>query len=313
VLAWLLTTGAAAGGGCRDAGTPPAKPTAAGAPYAIAGVRYEPGAPLDAAATPLNGEGVRSFSVRFRGANGETVPGLLSLPPGAEGAKPAPCVLLLHGLGGSKGQMLLPALALARRGYATLAIDIAGHGERARIGGKEPSAYTLAEMRQGAAQTVVDLRRAVDFLTTRPEIDKKRLGFVGVSLGGILGGVFVADEPRVRAACLWAAGGDWGKLVITSAHPTVQKLRAAGTITADAAAIEAQMAEVDPARTAGRIAPRPLLMINGDRDTIVPRACTDALFAAAREPKRIDFLPGGHVPDPMGMMERTVAWLDKNL
>lgn len=274
----------------------------------IAGVVYDPAAPLNARVTPLGGDGVRSFAVRYQGARGEEIPGLLMVP---DGSKPRPCVLLLHGLGGSKGAMFLPALAFARRGYATLAIDISGHGERPRIGGSDPAALTLAEMRQAAAQTVVDLRRAVDFLQSQPRIDRSRIGFVGVSLGGILGGVLAAWEPRVRATALWSAGGDWGRLVMESSHPFARRLRGRGDT--NARTVETQMAAVDPAREAGRIAPRPLLMLNGTRDTIVPTVCAEILYEAARPPKQMVRLPGGHVPNVMQMLDRTLSWLDKNL
>jgi len=279
----------------------------------IAGVVYDPAAPLDATVTRLGGQGVTSYAVRYKGANGDAVPGVLTLPaPQAnKNAPPPPCVLLLHGIGGSKSDLFLLALSFAGRGYATLAIDIAGHGERPRVNNKPPSELGLTELRQVGATTVVDLRRAVDFLATRPEVDKTRVGFVGVSLGGILGGVFISAEPRIKAATLWAAGGDWGLLATTSQHPFARHYREKGAD--DARTIEARLVELDPARTISRFAGRPLLLLNGAADTAVPPACTDALFAAAREPKQRVTLPGGHVPDITQLMERTLAFLDARL
>ncbi len=292
--------------------------TVAGAPAAtkhsvIAGVVYDPAAPLDATVTRLGGQGVTSYAVRYKGANGDMVPGVLTVPAptGAKYDFPSPCVLLLHGIGGSKADLFLLALSFAGRGYATLAIDIAGHGERPRVNGKAPSELGLSELRQVGAITVVDLRRAVDFLATCPNLDKKRVGFVGVSLGGILGGVFISDEPRIKAATLWAAGGDWGLLATTSQHPFARHYREKGAD--DARTIEARLVELDPARTIARFAGRPLLLLNGAADTAVPPACTDALFQAAREPKQRVTLPGGHVPDITQLMERTLAFLDARL
>ncbi len=294
--------------GCKAA--PPSAVPAQAAQPGVAGISYDPSAPLDVTVTSLGGQGVRSYNVRFRGANGGFVPGLLTLPAPVAGKK-APCVLLLHGLGGSKGNMFLLGLSLARRGYATFAIDIAGHGERARINNRPSNDLALLDMRLAAAQTVIDLRRATDFLATRPDIDSRRIGFIGISLGGILGAVFVAEEPRVRAATLWSAGGDWGRLVTTSTHQFARTFRARGAT--DARVVEAQMADVDPVFTIARFAPRPLLMINGASDTVVPRASAQALYAAARTPKRQIILPGGHVPDISQMVERTLAWLDRSL
>lgn len=269
---------------------------------------YDPSVPLEARVTPLGGSGIRTYQVRYRGNDGESVPGLLMLPWPRQQRVPA--VILLHGLGGSKGDLFLPALALARRGYASLAIDMAGHGERTPIENTNPDTFALPQLRRASLQTVTDLRRGMDLLETRPEIDATRIGFIGVSLGGILGAVFVAQEPRVRTAVLWSAGGDWARLVAESTHPFAQRLRADGAV--DLATIRAQLSEVDPVRSADRIAPRPLLMLHGTRDTTVPAACARALYQAARPPKRLVWLPGGHVPEVSTMLHQTLAWLDQN-
>ena len=126
-----------------------------------------------------------------------------------------------------------------------------------------------------------------------------------------MGAVFVAEEPRVRAATLWAAGGDWGRLITTSTHTFAKRFRAQGAT--NARAVEAQMADVDPVYVVARFAPRPLLMINGASDTVVPVTCAQALYEAAQMPKQRITLPGGHIPDISQMVERTLTWLDRNL
>lgn len=293
----------AASVGCRaSGGEVPATKTV------FAGITYDTAVPLDVKTTKMGGEASRIWAVKYVGGDGQIVPGVLTLPP-ATTPGPYPCVLLLHGLGGKKEDLFLGGMALANKGYASLAIDIAGHGERPRIGGKPVADLTLPEMHTAVAQTVVDLRRAVDLLAARPDIDAKRIGYLGISLGGIIGGTFVAEEPRIKTATLWAAGGDWGKLITTTQHPFASKLKASTT----ADAIEATMADVDPARRIARVSPRPLLFINGDKDQIVPRVCTEALFSAAKEPKRLDYLPGGHVPDLAEMLRRTAIWFDEKL
>jgi fermentation-respiration switch protein FrsA (DUF1100 family) len=52
---------------------------------------------------------------------------------------------------------------------------------------------------------------------------------------------------------------------------------------------------VEPARTVGGIAPRPLLLINGADDAWIPRASVEALYAAAGEPKRLVWFTTGHM------------------
>jgi Dipeptidyl aminopeptidases/acylaminoacyl-peptidases len=306
-------------GGCaaesRQAAAAAASALPTSVPTTLGGVAYDAAAPLNAEAKPLFDESAppanRSYSLRYAGGGGKTVPALLTIPGSKSDGTKHPCVLLLHGLGGRKEDMLLLGVALARRGYASVAIDIAGHGQREKIGGKPVSDLALPGMREVAGQTVVDLRRAVDYLSTRPDIDASRLGYVGVSLGGIIGGVFVASEPRLKGGVLWAAGGDWGKLITTSQHAFAKKYREQGET--DAAKIEAVMGEVDPIRYISLVAPRPLLFLNGTEDTIVPKSCTESLYAAAKDPKAIKYIPGGHVPDLKVLLEDTLTWLDTHV
>jgi cephalosporin-C deacetylase-like acetyl esterase len=280
------------------------------------GVAYDATKPLDAVLTPKFDEkdppkAALTYAVTFKGGDGVTVPGMLTVPAPEKRQGPVPCIIVLHGLGGKKEDVFIPCVSLSNKGYATLAIDIAGHGERPKIGGKPVGDLSISEMRTLLGQTVADLRRSVDFVLTRPEIDPRRIGFVGASLGGILGAVFVSDEPRIKGAVLWAAGGDWGKLITTSKHQFAKKYQQSGQ--PGAAEIETVLAEVDPLTTIAQVSPRPLLFINGDKDEVVPTACTDALFAAAKEPKTRVTLPGGHIPDISTMLAKTATWLDDHV
>jgi uncharacterized protein len=279
----------------------------------VAGIVYDPAAPLAAKLTvrkDAQGKPLSLYNLAFTGAGGETVPGLISLPAITKPGK-HPAILLLHGLGGDKNQLQALAMLLNGKGYITLAIDVAGHGDRPKIKGKPVGEQDLEGMRTIAAQTVQDLRRAVDYLVSRPDIDTKRIGFVGVSLGGVLGARFLVEEPRVAAAALWVAGGDWGTLITTSAHPFAKRFRESGET--DPAKIRAALAEVDPVPMLRLATPRPLLFLNGATDDVVPKACSEALFAAAKDPKERVILPGGHVPNLFDMASRTIAFLDKNL
>jgi fermentation-respiration switch protein FrsA (DUF1100 family) len=123
--------------------------------------------------------------------------------------------------------------------------------------------------------------------------------------------VFVSDEPRIKSAVLWAAGGDWGKLLTTSKHQYAKRFQQPGQ--PSAAEIEALLGDVDPLTTIAKVSPRPLLFLNGDKDEIVPVACTDCLIAAAKEPKKRITFTGGHIPDLAGMMAQTVTWLKETV
>jgi dienelactone hydrolase len=207
-------------------------------------------------------------------SRGDRVPGRLLLPPDAEG--PFPLVLLQHGAGGSKASPYLDAAAgpWVRAGAAVASIDFPLHGERA-------SAKLTADLLRGMAgaapvaagetlrlalvrQAVADLGHALDALCADPRIDPTRVAYTGFSMGAILGAVFCGLDPRPRAAVLALGGGGVGP------------------------------AEGDPARFIGRFAPRPLLFVNAERDEVIPRKATQALFDAAGQPKEMIWFDTNH-------------------
>jgi dienelactone hydrolase len=129
---------------------------------------------------------------------------------------PLPAVLTLHqtlpqGKDEPAGvKASLPWMAFARyyaeRGYATLAPDMVGYGERT-AGGYERTGFELADaaplLDPHPEMTLLglmlyDVTRCIDYLETRQEVDKKRIGVIGHSLGGILVNFVLGLEPRLR-------------------------------------------------------------------------------------------------------------------
>ena len=235
----------------------------------------------------------------YLSTNSQRVPALLFTPPGASAAHPVPCLIILHGLGGSKEIMAGYALAAAKFGYASLVIDEYGQGERGPL--KTPPGEQAEALALTVRQTAVDVRRGIDYLETRPDINAKRIGLAGVSLGAIIGTVTAGVEPRIKAATLISGGGDWGLILktLSSRSAVVGGRDTSAFKKIDFAALTVLLAPEDPLTFAPHIAPRPLLMLGGRQDTtIVPQAQTE-LFEAARQPKQIIWYPQfGHVPPP---------------
>ena len=88
------------------------------------------------------------------------------------------------------------ALFAAAQGYASLVIDEYGQGERTTRHKPAPQAEQLA---RAVRQTAVDVRRGLDYLGTRPDINSQKIGLVGVSLGAIIGTVTAGVDPRIKA------------------------------------------------------------------------------------------------------------------
>lgn len=246
--------------------------------------RYDRDLPLRAetvAVVDENNLHVEQFT--FASIHGQRVPAVLYRPAGE--MTHLPVVVAGHGAGAGKDDPLMRGLFehWAREGLACLCIDAPYHGERV-----ERIADPIRLLNQPftgmhfAVQTVVDNMRLIDWAETRPELDTSRLGYAGFSMGTILGVQFVAMEQRVRAA-VFAIGGA-GLL-----HYLAGQAPAAARHDYD------MVAEAfDPMHYAPLIAPRPVLMVNGLQDQVIPAALGHVLFNSLREPRKIIWYDGGH-------------------
>ncbi len=274
---------------------------------------YDPSLPLDVSAA---GEIVADGQLRrveFTSVNEQRVPAMVGLPAaGQHGAGPYPAVVLGHGLGGSKDDsgLRMAAQMMLMQGYATITIDYPNHGERrssemAQLKGltdptqmtPELAAALFEQILQGAKQTVFDQRRAVDYLCSLPQIDRDHIGYAGVSLGAILGTVFTAVEPRVKASVLIVGGADWKLLLEKSMIPGLPEARAQGAVNAEE--LGSRLAVSDPKYFASHVQ-CPTLLLFGAQDDIVPyEPCGKLLGELMGGPKTIQVLEDwGHGPKP---------------
>ncbi len=241
------------------------------------------------------------FHVTYKSVHEQRVTALLSLP--VAGKRPYPVILFLHGLGDNKNAdyMQFGDRAFAQAGYAVFRIDYALHGERkdpdfTRFDLRKPYPFTT---RNAIVQTVFDLRRAVDFLRTRSELDTSRLGYMGISLGGITGAIFCGVDSRVKVAVLALAGGGWKLLFgFHMVSPKIQNL----------------LAPVEPLNFVGKIAPRPTLFLNASKDEIVPPFLAKKLHKAAGEPKEVIWFPTKHRKIPLDTsFQKAIEWFRRYL
>ena len=257
----------------------------------------------------------------YLSSHAQRIPALLFVPKTATTKHRVPCLILLHGLGTNKEIMAGLARYAATLGYASLAIDEYGQGERAsKTASKTLSAADLQQqLLTGVPQTVVDVRRGLDYLGRRPEIDAKRLGLIGVSLGAIMGTVVSGVDTRVKATVLVSGGGDWAVILkyLAGHKPKVGGRQITGTENVDWTFISAFLAPEDPLTFAPFIAPRAVLMVNGTQDaTIIPQAADELYRAATSMPgARVErrLLNAGHVPAPELVYPVVRQWLAKNL
>jgi dienelactone hydrolase len=242
-------------------------------------------------------------TLRFTGGNGARVPAVLLAPAVADGARPA--VVIQHGANTGKDDYYVqaPARRWAKQGWTVLAIDLDQHGERAVEKPSDPMIRRRLITRPAfVEQSLADLTAGVDVLAATPGVDAGRIGYVGFSLGGMLGTVFTAREARIRAAAIVIAGSF-----------AYTRYWERGETEADRARRRTAAEATDPVFFAALIAPRPFLMVNTTDDPVFPRPAVEALFAAAAEPKELRWHPGTHHQWGAGIYKDVFGFLQRVL
>jgi len=204
-----------------------------------------------------------------------------------------PAVVMLHILGGDFDLSRLFCRQLATNGVAALFVKMPYYGPRrdpqstARMVSIDPR-----ETVRGMTQAVLDIRRAAGWLAAQDEVDPRRLGVAGISLGGITSALAASAEPRFSRVALMLAGGDVAQISWESRQ--MSRLRefwiASGGTRESLAEI---LREVDPVTYAGNVRGRRVLMLNASHDEVIPRAATESLWRALGEPE-IVWMDAGH-------------------
>lgn len=270
----------------------------------------------------------------FDNGAGATVHGYLFLPPASRLRGPAPAVLYCHWHGGQydigKDEMLrtnaVPEAAgpaLARQGYVVLGIDAYGFGERNGQGPGGPTEkgsageMTAAKFQLWAGRTLWgmilrDDRMALDHLASRPEVDPRRIGVTGISMGATRTWWLMALDERLRAGVAVACMTRYTELIREGG------LKAHGIYYF----VPGMLRHFDTEAVMVLAAPRPMLFQTGGRDSGSPASGIARLEPPLREAYRLygaesafesRLYPDlGHVYTPE-MWERTQAWLSRHL
>lgn len=248
----------------------------------------------------IDENGSKLYAVSYTSVHDKRVTGLLSVPNENKG--PLPVIILLHGLGDRKTVDYIKAgyQYFQQSGYAVLRIDIDNHGDRKQYDYDFDLTDGYRYWTRGIiTQTVFDLRRSIDFLEAREEIDSEKIGFFGISLGGIIGTIFSGVDERVKVPVIALAGGNLSLMFGLDAFTEETK---------DFFSI------IDPINFVQQIAPRPLLMINAENDEVIDPLTSKLLFRKAKQPKEIIWYPSKHRDLPIEKAYPAgIDWFQKHL
>ncbi len=222
-------------------------------------------------------------AVNFSSADGLRLTGWFIPPdPSAQGAT----LILVHGLGSNRSSLLGQAALLHEHGYGALLIDLRNHGESE--GAVTTLGYTELE----------DIQGAIDYLTTRPDVDSNRIGLLGISMGASTVIRAAAHIPTVKAVIAQAA---FTSLEDNLVHGIRALLNlppfpfAPLVVWFGERAAQVDIAQVRPIDEIDDISPRPILIVHGELDKIIPVDNARQLYQAANDPKYIYIVPSaGH-------------------
>ena len=244
--------------------------------------------------------------VRFTAEPGEDVTGYLLRPK--RGRAPHPVMICLQGhspgvhisIGRAQNEAERKSIAGGRdialqaveRGWAALAIEQRGFGQRAAPGVKcnDAALRSLHRGRPLTGQRVFDVRRAIDFIATQPDLDSARIGCVGNSTGGTVSFYAAAIDERIQLAVVSCAFCTFEDSWLSLPHCACGYLPGIMTV--------ADMPDIG-----GLIAPRRLLIVAGKSDPLARFSGVEAgmrrmqeIFAAAGKKSHVRLVAadGGH-------------------
>ncbi|MGA2035335.1 MAG: C45 family autoproteolytic acyltransferase/hydrolase [Thermoguttaceae bacterium] len=215
------------------------------------------------------------------------------------GGATRPAVICLHILDGNVELVQIACSALAARGIPALWFHLPYYGPRGPAGGRRAVAADPTLFASAIAQAVEDVKRTVDVLASRPEIDPARIGVMGISLGGILAATAAENDTRISRAALILSGGDLLPVIYQAKETQELTAMIRRLASDDRVRIERAIREADPLRHADLLRDRArsgkVLMVNAADDEVIPRACTEKLAAALGIGQRVVWLDGlGH-------------------
>ncbi|MEA2602920.1 MAG: hypothetical protein QOF89_3912 [Acidobacteriota bacterium] len=273
---------------------------------------YDAKAPLEIQEAGTENRGtVRVVDLSYASPMGGRVPAYLILPPG-EGKHPA--VLFLHPGQGSRTTFVDEAVELARdRGFVSLTISAPFLRPENR-GARAGNPWNPEVSRKEQIQTIVDLRRGLDLLAARPEVDPKRLAYVGHSLGATVGGTLAGVEKRPIAYVLMAGYSSLTQATSTGHDQGALAFQELLTPEQRRAYVDA-LAPLDAIHylgQLGRTRPAKLLFQFAKNDDFITPLDAATSFEAASDPKEVKWYDTDHFFNGQARRDRG-EWLNASL
>jgi hypothetical protein len=268
LLGLAILVAACGGSSDSERGTVSASPTTVDADL-LSQFDYDAAAPLDVQEVKSEmKDGAVVHDITYAGPEGGIDAFLIT--PQCDG--PYPAVEFMPGAPGAKYTFYTEAIELAKAGV----VSLLPNPPYARPPIEDVVVFEPSD-KDGIAQEVKEMRRGIDLLVSRPDVDPGRLGYVGFSWGGSLGGVLSAVERRVHSFVLMS--------LVPRLSSDMRQLAEDQGIEGDLAAYEEAMQSIDAINYLPHAAPRAVFLQAGKLDTRPSPEDTQEAFAATSDPK----------------------------
>jgi len=243
-------------------------------------------------------DGIKIFEASYAGIEGGRIDCYLVVPPGKNRFA---AVIFQPGSEQSRHTYLSESVLLAKAGAISLIIDVA-------FPVADP--LKLDRFRQDYIKTFINVRRAIDLMVAREDVDKNRIGFVGHSHGAMIGAVLTAMDKRVKTFVLI---GGLTRLTDHMRDSTWwQSFREA--IPKDTFEdFLAKLRPLDPADFIFKSAPAPILFQCAKYDEVVPQDDCSNLYQMANNPKQMKIYACKHDFQDFDAIVDQLKWLQEKL
>ena len=243
-------------------------------------------------------------AVRFQATDGVELSGWkIPVDPNS------PWIILCHGLGTNRADLLDMAAGLAGAGFNLFLFDFRAHGESQG----RASSFGWLEQR--------DLEGALAFLGRQLDVPERPYGVLGVSMGGAVALMVAAQDERLGAVVADSCYADLDGSIrhhlglLYRLPPVPFGMFAASAYRLRFGAWPHQMA---PVKAIAAISPRPVLLIQGTQDPRIPAQEARRLLAAAGQPKELWLIDSSeHLvtfsSDPAAYLAKLTAFFTANL
>lgn len=215
------------------------------------------------------------------------------------GPGPFAGVLFFHWLGevkSDRSEFLEEAVELARQGVVSLLIQGYFPWTEAPVDGPKD--------RQQVIDQTIEVRRGLDLLLSQPNVDAKRIGFVGHDYGAMFGAINAGLDQRVKTYIVMAALGNFSDWSLKYWPKTAAK---------GEDAYRKAVQDLDPMHYVARAAPAVVLFQFANNDKYISKEAASSFFDAASEPKQVKWYDARHDLNVDAARKDRREWLMRQL